>query len=237
MPFSVDVYSTRALDTVIDKTRGKTTKHVGGPACFISAAFEKQEIATHVHVGPVVDVSIVVDELGETGNVGTFVENTDVPACQSGRTIISTLLREWNPQAIAKMCSEIYLDVQGFVREPNTPGHKRMWDAFQGDWIKKVCCLKATETELPYLPTKSVEDQKTRMLLVTKGSDGADVFVGGRHFALRPPRVVASVDTIGAGDTFFANVVARMILGDTPETAVIVALEETSRFLERKVST
>ena len=224
-----------ARDIVTDRVHNKISRRIGGPATFISSALKKQKIDVVMHTGFVVDVNIEVDEFGETGCVSAIPANEKPGVCQSGVAIISTLSHEWNPQEIIEGCEQTFLDVQGFVRGPDVLGRKCVWKDFRGDWIKKIKCLKTTELELSFLPKKSVEDQKTRMLLVTKGVDGVDVYVEGKLMSFRPPRVVLPRDTIGAGDTFFAHTIARMILGDAPHVAVVVALEETSRFLEKKV--
>ncbi|MEK7665419.1 MAG: carbohydrate kinase family protein [Patescibacteria group bacterium] len=231
---SIDVYSTVAHDVVIDHKQGKTSERIGGPATFISAVMKMQGIEEHCHVGPVVEVCIEVNEQGEIGSVTPVAQNKNVPVCKSGSALISTLSREWDPVAVFETCNELYLDVQGFVRAPNIPGQKRLWKEFEGDWIKNVRCLKATELELSFIPAESVEDQKTRILLVTKGANGVDAYTEGRHMSFQPPRVVSTKDTIGAGDTFFAHTVARIILGDSLETAIAVALEQTCQFLENK---
>lgn len=231
---SIDVYSTIARDLVVDHVHNKMSERIGGPATFISAALKHQMVEFDLHVGPVIDVRIEVNEGGETGSVEAVQQNERVFTCTSDRAIVSILFREWDPQVIAGVCGEVYLDVQGFVRDPNAFGQKRMWNEFAGDWIKSLRCVKATEAELAFLPKESVEDQKTRLLLVTKGADGVDAYVDGQLLSFLPPRVVDSVDTIGAGDTFFAHVVARLLLGDAPRAAVVVALEETCGFLESK---
>lgn len=231
---SIDVYSTLARDIVIDHINNKTSELIGGPATFISAALKLEGIKEHCYVGPVVDVRLEINHDGELGSVAQVTPNEGTLTQTSDAALISTLLREWDPIAVSEIYNEVYLDAQGFVRAPNVLGAKTIWNEFRGDWIKKVRCLKVTALELAYIPPLSLEDQKTRMLLVTKGLDGVDVYVEGVHLSFKPPRIVNAKDTIGAGDTFFAHTVSRVLLGDEPERAIAQAMEWTCKFLENK---
>jgi len=62
------------------------------------------------------------------------------------------------------------------------------------------------------LPAKVAQIQSlgVRVVILTKGSDGAQAFVGGTCVAQVKPPVVEVVDTVGAGDTFNAGFLARL---------------------------
>lgn len=52
-------------------------------------------------------------------------------------------------------------------------------------------------------------DRGPRLIVVTRGSEGAEAFAGGRRVAV-PGRNVAVVDTVGAGDTFQAALLTAL---------------------------
>jgi len=110
-----------------------------------------------------------------------------------------------------------------------------MWAAFQGEWIKKVSVLKVTEEELQYVPADGIEDQKNRILLVTKGKAGVTAFVQGEQMEFVPPRLVTSKNTIGAGDTFFATVVGSLVQGLSMDRSIRSGMESAASLLEKIV--
>lgn len=231
----LDVYSTFARDILIDASTNERREQPGGPALFVRNALERAGASFVMHAGPVVDVEILITKTGEFGNVQSTPSPETVPVCESRRALVSTLFQEWDPEVIAAGCDEMFLDVQGFVRSAGSFGKKQTWDRFDGEWIRKILVLKATEEELQYLPTRSVEDQKRRVLLITKGKAGGTAYVGGDVFEFVPPRIVTFKNTLGAGDTFLATVVEHLIRGVTVDRAVSAGMEATIRLLEASV--
>lgn len=229
----VDVYSTFARDILIREGTNQRREQPGGPAFYIQTALHATSVPFVMRAGSVVDVEILITDSGELGSVRPTFPPDETPASASGRAIVSTLFREWDPRVIASSCEELYVDVQGFVREAGSFGKKQSWEEFQGEWIQKVAILKATEEELRYLPPASVEDQKTRVLLVTRGRDGVVAYVAGRRIEFAPTRVVESTNTIGAGDTFFATVVGNVALGVPMEESVRLGMEAAATLIEK----
>lgn len=230
--FGLDVYSTFARDVLIDASTKQRREQPGGPAFFIERALEAAGASFSMHAGSVVEVEILVTKAGEFGRVRPIASPEAIPACGSRRALVSTLFREWDPETIADECDEVYVDAQGFVRAPGSFGKKQAWERFDGDWIRKVSVLKATEEELGHIPAHGVEDQKRRILLVTKGKAGCTAFVNGRAMDFVPPRVVVSEHTLGAGDTFFATVLAHLVRGVPADRAIALGMDATVRLLE-----
>lgn len=51
------------------------------------------------------------------------------------------------------------------------------------------------------------------LLIYTRGDDGADAFIAGKHFNMPAYKVSEVKDTIGAGDTFYGAFIAQLIQG------------------------
>ena len=86
--------------------------------------------------------------------------------------------------------------------------------------------IKASDEDLEWLyDTNEIEPiakewSKNKLVLITRGADGTDVYRDGTKLFNVPSRKITVQDTVGAGDTFTANLLAQLqennLLGDTP---------------------
>jgi fructokinase len=86
--------------------------------------------------------------------------------------------------------------------------------------------IKASDEDLEWLdPTRTPDEtakewSKNKLFLLTKGSEGVDVYKDGTKLFNVPSRKIKVVDTVGAGDTFTANLLAQLLennhLGENP---------------------
>jgi fructokinase len=86
--------------------------------------------------------------------------------------------------------------------------------------------IKASDEDLEWLdPSRTPEETATtwstnKLVLITKGADGVDVYKNGQMLFNVPSRKIKVVDTVGAGDTFTANLLAQLQennhLGENP---------------------
>lgn len=86
--------------------------------------------------------------------------------------------------------------------------------------------IKASDEDLEWLdPSRTpnetaTEWSKNKLVLITKGSEGVDVYRDGSKLFNVPSRKIKVVDTVGAGDTFTANLLAQLLennhLGENP---------------------
>jgi fructokinase len=86
--------------------------------------------------------------------------------------------------------------------------------------------IKASDEDLEWLDPKRTPDQTAKdwstnkLVLITKGADGVDVYKNGQMLFNVPSRKIKVVDTVGAGDTFTANLLAQLQennhLGENP---------------------
>jgi fructokinase len=76
--------------------------------------------------------------------------------------------------------------------------------------------IKASDEDLEWLDPKRTPDQtardwsKNKLVLITKGADGTDVYRDGTLLFNVPSRKINVVDTVGAGDTFTANLLGQL---------------------------
>lgn len=63
-----------------------------------------------------------------------------------------------------------------------------------------------------------------RLVAISLGSDGAELWKGGKHIASARPPAVRVVDTVGAGDTFFAALACALIEGMDEQAALTFAV-------------
>jgi fructokinase len=86
--------------------------------------------------------------------------------------------------------------------------------------------IKASDEDLEWLdPTRTPHEtakewSKNKLVLITKGSEGVDVYRNQEFLFNVPSRKINVVDTVGAGDTFTANLLGQLQennhLGENP---------------------
>lgn len=231
---NITVVSSYAIDRIYDKAGNWIDNQQGGPCLFIVDAMQRQKISYHV-LSPIKKalVNIHVYDGQEFGTI-KFVPNFDVDwsAIISPFIIISTVLDELSLDNIENYNGKTCLDVQGFVRKTRSVG-RTIWNVPPA--LYSCCfCVKATQEELKYLPNQFIEQQKRKVLIVTRGSRGVEYWENGVHKEILPKEVVSCSNAIGAGDTFFANFVAELSKNESVHKAIENSVNETSNFLKRK---
>ena len=234
MQKEISVFSTKAIDTLLNRNGEVISRQPGGPIFFIENVFKKTGIPFKSYNRKPVNVEILITDKGEFGRIPNPPRSLAIPFSKKENWIIvSTLLSEWNFSKIKNFQGKIFVDIQGFVRDGRDFGKKRVWEESK-NFANKIFCLKGTKQEVSFLPTEVQESQKSRMLVVTDGKNGVDLFFQGTKTYIPVEKVVKTKDTIGAGDTFFAYFVVAMFQGKSPVEAAKTAIQKTSEFLERK---
>lgn len=92
-------------------------------------------------------------------------------------------------------------------------------------WVRIADFVKVSDEDLRWIAPGVSEDehakrwsQETAFVVMTRGADGASVFVDGEHLFDVPGMRTTVVDTVGAGDTFMAWLIR----------GVLIALEQQS---------
>lgn len=232
---TISIVSTKAEDILIDEQNTIFSPQEGGPLLFIEQAIKQLHIPYKTYYGDKLTVEILIKNKKEFGsklqkqpNIQTFPQKDILDW-----VIVSTLLNEWNLNNIAKYMGKLFVDIQGYVRDTKQFSKKKTWTDLE-KFYKYITCLKGTTEEMQYIPTYIYEDQKQRLLIITKGEDGIELWQNGEQFNIPVEQKVNPKDTLGAGDTFFGNFVGYQVLGEEPVIAALKAIEKTSQFLNKK---
>src|SRR3990167_9074820 len=155
------VVSTYVKDFLLDVRGQPISVRSGGPAWFFSRILQQRAIAYELITGAEREVEIVVMTGGEErGRVRDEVEAQPLPSTNTPNLLISTLHHEWDIRSLRNYVSRVFLDVQGFVRNPVAGfGEKKLWSEIE-DVATRLFCVKATEREAQFLPEGFIEEQK-----------------------------------------------------------------------------
>lgn len=227
---NIAIVSTFATDRTIYEGTGKIEETPGGPILFIKAALEKLGLKPEVYSGEQMLVEILVKENDEYGKINEAKHKFSLPKILSGTAIVSTLLDEWSLVNAGDYQGKLFVDIQGYVRDGSAFGKKKAWNEIKA-FAPYIFCLKGNEVEMQYIPSDILEDQKNRMLVITKDKKGVDIFYKGQEYNFVPERIIKPKHTIGAGDTFFANFVYEFLKTKNIQDSTDFALSKTSDFL------
>ncbi len=229
----ITLLATYSTDRLINKDGGLINEQAGGPALFISSVLKNEDVEfDSISPEPVI-VEILTTENRELGRIPNPPKLLQVnfPGIKSPAIIISTLLNEIDLENISSFQGQVFLDIQGYVRDGRDFGKKKYWRPTE-EIIDTVSCLKATTEETKYIDPKFLEELKNKMLLVTHGSNGSTLYCQGKKYIARPKKVISTDNTIGAGDTLFAYFVSQLIQGKSPFDSLECATTKTSEFLK-----
>lgn len=86
-------------------------------------------------------------------------------------------------------------------------------------WVRIADFVKVSDEDLRWIAPRMSEDDKakewsllTSFVVMTRGANGASVFVDGNHLFDVPGVTTHVVDTVGAGDTFMAWLIRGVLL-------------------------
>ncbi len=230
----ISIVSTNAIDRLIRSNGEVISQQLGGPLLFLEQAVKTLDVPQLI-TGEPINVEILITEKGEFGKILVQPKPKSLPIKRlSGFAIVSTLLREWDITNCIDYKGKLFVDIQGYVRDGNDFGKKKMWSEVS-NFSAHIFCLKGTGEEILYLPDNIIEDQKNRLLIITHGKNGVELFYKNTPFFIPVTRVIKSRDTIGAGDTFFGYFAASMYLGKEPVQAAESAMKQTTDFLRKKI--
>ena len=230
------ILSTYAQDKLVNNKDVIRTQ-LGGPALYLKNVFDTEGISFDAPEFPEMEVEILIKPDGEYGKVTNEVkpQASQFNLMTTPYLVISSILDEFDLSNIDSYKGKVFLDAQGYVRDGQNFGGKKMWVP-STNIAESIFCLKGTEEELMYLPTEFVESQKQKILIETRGAMGCRLFVFGKEYELLPKQVIQTQNTIGAGDTFFAYFIANSIKGIEPADSAFQAMASTSNFLHHTQS-
>ena len=127
---TLTVVSTFVDDVLLNGQEKLFEIRPGGPAEFFCRVFEKTSLSVQLITGRRMQVRIkVVPGMPEVGKVVDDGGVQALPKIDSPNLILSTLAREWDALSLKDYLGRVFLDVQGFVRDPTAGfGKKQMWN-------------------------------------------------------------------------------------------------------------
>jgi len=219
----------------VDESGQVLSTQEGGPALFISQAFQAENVPHRSFENEKLVVEILVTKTGEFGKVPIRPKVAQPkPGELTDWTIISTVLDEWDLFSAENLPAHLFLDLQGYVRDGDDFGKKKYWKQI-GKLGDKIFCIKSTREEMAYIPDGVLKDQKNRLLVITDGSKGTEIFSQGIRYRIPTKAIKKLKNTIGAGDTFLAYFVASLYKGLGVEQAGEYARDRTHAFLLKKL--
>ena len=229
------IVSTRTKDVIFNRAGQITDILKGGPAYFIQKACDGKVPHKLITRGELEAQIIIEPGQRIRGRVKNSSGCQPIPNVSEPNLLVSTLHQEWDIESLVDYTGRLFLDIQGLVRNPLAGfGYKKMWDPAP---IKdKIFCLKGTELELKYLPMDFIKEQRNKLLIITKGADGSEIYYKGNRFIIKPSEIIDCTDNLGAGDTFFANFIIAYIIGRNIVKAAQVASNEVIAFLKNRTN-
>lgn len=201
----IKIFSTYTKDEIDNQDKNLKIIRNGGPAFFIENIFKKNKIkykmisqkaVIKIEIKNGIEEGILKNKLREKKIKN--IKNDDI-------IIISTVDKEWLFCGKFLKKAIIFLDVQGYVR-----AIRKNKLICKSDFWNNIFCIKGNEHEIRWLPKNVIKNQKRKCLIVTKGVEGAVVYLRNKKYILNAKKVKPE-DTIGAGDTFFAGFIAGFI--------------------------
>lgn len=216
----VAVISTFAVDKLVDEN---IEVRSGGPALFIISMLNKFGIPyTLFTTNAIVRINmrngVEKGRVDYVGSISATVDDTDI-------VLISTLLDEFKLKAVGKFCC---VDLQGYVRDGSDFGKKKCFDSKE---LETFDVVKVTKRELTYI-SKS-RTKKIKLLLVTNGAKGFEVITRDKKYRFNVDEV-KSINTVGAGDTFFTAFCIKYYQTRDIIQSAEFAKEITTNFLKEK---
>lgn len=170
------------------------------------------------------DRVMTVDAIGPTWTAATI----RAAAIDTTWVHVAPLLRsDFTVEAIGALVADghrVAFDGQGLVRAPQR-GPLLVDAAFDPALLSGVAMLKLADDEAAVLTAGAPFDAAAAArlgvpeIVVTAGSRGSVLFVGGDPIAVPPPFRVEGVHATGAGDSFTVAYVSARAAGDPPVDA------------------
>lgn len=229
---NITVFSTFAVDRLVGESGILLGQQNGGPAFYLQQAFDKAKASFILRTGMKMDVQILLTTKGEFGKIPQKPLQSQVKfsGVSTPYAAVSTILNEFDLAGLPTYNGKVFLDIQGYVRNGNDFGRKKSWKPSR-EIFENIFCLKGTREEFRYLPVQYIQAQKQKILIITKGARGCEVFAFGKGYIVRPPKIISQKNTIGAGDTFFAYFISRFIKTTNALDGASYAVKRTSMFL------
>lgn len=228
----IQVISTFAEDRYFFKENQTRKIKKGGPAFWITETLTDLRVPFDVTTGETeAIVDIIVEKNDEDGKIVSLPLISEEPTYQADAFIISTIGDEFDLAKIANLRGIIALDVQGYVRSSTMKGEEIY--QFPKMMEERIDILKTNEAELKHLDQQFIISQQNRIMLVTRGTEGFELYTSGVRTFL-PSNPIVAPDTIGAGDVLLSAFVATYSKSKDAMQSALFARTYVEKFLAAK---
>lgn len=225
------VVSSFAKDEKINFDTNIRTMSEGGPAFFIGKALKtlgaKYQLIRNKKTSR---VRIKIAEREEEGKVVSLAPIVLPSHKTADIFLISTIGQEFKLRDIKMLSGLIALDCQGYIRKYKAKMQKMSIPKAIED---RISVLKATHSEISFLGEAFLQRQKKRILLITYGEKGFEIYAFGKRYFYASHRITLD-DAVGAGDTLFAAFCFAYIGTRGIQKAALFARAHTEEFLKEK---
>lgn len=228
---TIIVIASFAVDHIVD-LKGVLRKRHGGPAHWIRQTLKELRIPFLVISGrrpALIDIRLGID-----GEQGDF-RRVDLIRLRAQRTakafIVSTIENEFSIERFRLLHGIIAIDLQGYVRNARAFG---ILANIPTSIARRVKIAQVPASELSYLEPAFIASQKQRILIITHGADGFEVFYQKKRYNFSTIKRTISSDTIGAGDTLLTAFVVEWLKTRNILKASREAQNVVESFLRRK---
>lgn len=232
----IAIISTFAKDCVTFLDEGKTEIKRGGPAFWIERVLKRNKVPYYLVLGDhdcLVEVEIQNGQPlpGKIKNLATITLSEPLVA---DATIISPLLDEFDLNQVSKIHGTVAVDVAGYTRAGKWGQGIQNVPTPSEDIRSKIEILKANDREYACLADDWTEEQKkNRILLLTHGKDGLDLWDKGEQMHFKAPDAQPK-NVLGSGDTFITAFVISYLRHKSARQACVEATQEVKElFLEK----
>lgn len=224
------IISSLAIDHITD-TKGVLRKRKGGPALWICRVLKKFNIPFTLIKGSrsaVVDIRLTND--GEHGKARKVYPISIHTPRTAKVFILSTIGNEFPIEQWKLLRGTLVVDFQGYIRDAHMTGTRIN---IPNSVTQHIGIVKVTTPELLYLPSTFVTSQKRRILIITHGAAGFEVFCRGKWYEFASKGSVLS-DAIGAGDTLLTAFAIEWFKSKNISKSALAAQDTVEHLLKNR---
>ena len=229
---SVILIASRTIDYINNLDLSIQLKRPGGPALYCKRAMDDFGYRVHlITTSRPTQVFITIRGGHESIRIDRVPKIRLKGHLPSRNVVLSPILGEFNLEKLTRRQCRIFLDAQGYVRAVGED-QTQVWSCDPRN-LKNVIVLKVNQRESSYVPDEILDLLRERILLITHGKEGVEVWERGSRHMVRGKEILTP-DTLGAGDTFFGSFVAAFLEAGDAKTAAKIAITKAEQLLKRK---
>lgn len=229
---SVTLIASRTVDHINNLDKSTKLVRSGGPAFYCKQAIETLGCKVHLLTSRrPVTVHITIQDQHEKIRIDRIEKITLWGRLPTRNILLSPILGEFNLEQVAQWNCRVFLDAQGYIRAKGEDLTQRWVCVSQ--IVKNVVALKVNQRESSCVPEEILNLFRSRILLITRGQEGVEIWDHGKRYQVRGHPVEVA-DTLGAGDTFFGSFVAAYLQSGDAPSATRLAVQKAEQLLQRK---